>query len=198
MPIRSSEYFIYANRYSSDFQIYNINMSSGMMEEPWTSGIELKEIAIRGRDTPYFQEVVRNPLKFSVTFAFLDTWDEPTIRESIRWLTGHQDYQPLIFSDHLEKIYYALVVEEPTLIHNGFQQGYVKLTFRCSSPYAYSPVMETATFEWTEAPLTITENDFHEGIITGLALDNSGRLTLPAIHNRWHDLSSSMKWSELS
>jgi len=142
--IRESLSFNYAGVSSESMGITNINIDTGMQSEPFFAERSIEEIEIPGNETPYFQRVKSKPLSFAVSFMFNDKWDERKLREVRRWLK--QDYyQPLWFEEEPERIYYALAVEDSTLIHNCLKQGYVTLTFRCDSPYAYSPAVETAS-----------------------------------------------------
>ncbi|WP_345595194.1 phage tail domain-containing protein, partial [Paenibacillus vulneris] len=78
--------FCYDGLYSVDFGLINCKIDSGFFEEPFLSEREISEIKVRGNDKPYFQEVIRSPLEFSLTFAFEDYYDEKKIREIARWL----------------------------------------------------------------------------------------------------------------
>lgn len=151
MTIRSSLYFSYAGKKSSDFGILNINVSNGMLEEPFLSGRELREVIIKGNDIPYFQLLKRLPLSFQVNFAFENTWENTDkIREIARWL-NQSYYQELFFSDDITRIYYALVIDDPILIHNGLMQGYLTLNFRCNSPYTYTPIYQSELFDFSSS-----------------------------------------------
>lgn len=122
--------------------IYNVNISSGMQSEPFAANRSIKEQKIRGNDRPYFQEILIEPLEFTVSFAFSDTWNDEQIKDVARWLTTPSFYSPLLFSDDLEKIYYALFIDSPEIVHNSLRQGYINLKVRCSDAYTYSPVYQ--------------------------------------------------------
>lgn len=145
--IRDSLHFEYAGQTSEDMGLYNINIGRGMANEPFVANIELVEEVIRGRDKPYFKKTRRQPLSFSVAFAFQENWDEDKIREVARWLTNHQIYQPLRFYQNIEdidnsRIFFALIVEGSDIVHNYLKQGYITLTIRCDSPWGYLPIVE--------------------------------------------------------
>lgn len=141
MTIRESEYFVYDNVKSSEFGIINVNVSSGLLEEPFSANREIIEEIIPGNSSPYLYEVREHPLIFNVEFAFKDIWDFDKIRAVGRWLLKPY-YKELYFSSNIDKRYYAMVVDDATLVHNCLKQGYVKLVFRCNSSYTYSPVYE--------------------------------------------------------
>lgn len=141
LPIRSSEYFSYAGINSKDLGIINVNITQGLLEEPFLANREIIEESIPGRIKPYFKHLQYQPLEFTISGFFEEVLDETHLREIARWL--HQDYyQPLWFSDNPERIFYAMYVDDSTLVHNG-QQGYFTLKFRCDSPYSYSTVYTT-------------------------------------------------------
>ena len=165
MTIRQSQWFSYGGQKSSDFGIINVNMDDGMLEEPFIASRDINEIDIRGRDKPYYQGQKQKNLVLQVSFAWLDQFDEDKIRQVKRWLCGgYEYYQPLFFSSNVNKLYYAFVVQDATLVHNAMEQGYVNLTFRTNSPVAYSPVYVTDEYE-CENTLTIEVNN-HGDIVT--------------------------------
>lgn len=140
MPIKDSLWFSYDGIKSEQLGIVNVNVnSSGMLEEQFTASREINEKKIRGRSKPYFNSIEKSPLTIPVNFAFLDTFDEQKIREVARWLTNPTYYKPLFFSSNINRIFYALTVEDSNLIHNALSQGYVQLNFRCNDAYSYSP-----------------------------------------------------------
>lgn len=197
MTIRDSLYFEYAGKKSADFGILNVNVNSnGLLEEPFGSEIELKEVKIRGNDKPYYQGKQRQPLKFSVSFAFEDKWNEQKIREIVRWLLGHEYYQPLIFSNDPERIYYCLVIDEPILLHNGLSEGFVNLNFRCDSPYIYSP-QKIINYDWNEVPLEFNDTNMTQGEIHNLITDSENNLIIDSNKTKWSDLPSDMTWRVL-
>ena len=146
MLIKSSLWFSYAHQNSNDFGIVNINSSDSLFEEYFVSPRELYQTKVRGRDKPYFQGSSRDNLIIPVSFAFKNTWDENKIREIKRWLCTPEFYQPLYFSHDINRIYYALLADDSSLIHNGLSQGYVEMYFHTNSPFAYSPVYISETF----------------------------------------------------
>lgn len=202
ITIRDSLYFSYAGRVSAEFDILNVNLSGGgMSEEPLAASREIHEVSIKGRDQPYFQGTVKDPLRFNVSFAFKNHWDSQKLREVTRWLTEHDYYQELYFTNDIgrdpERIYYALVIDDPTLVHNGLSQGYLNLTFRCDSPYAYAPTRTSQLYKWDKSSHMNTITNFSQGEKLSLISDTDGRLILNPQRTKWSDFSYAMKWSEL-
>ncbi|MNW28317.1 Phage tail protein [compost metagenome] len=149
-------------------------MNSGMQEEVFAAPRSINEISIKGRDKPYFQNNKKEPLQFQVSFAFAETWDKQMISDVARWLTEQAYYQPLFFSDDPEKIYYALCVNDPTIIHNGLNEGYLNLTFRCDAPYAYSPLYTSPVHPWRYQPFTVQVQDTAAGEKNKIFVDAGG------------------------
>lgn len=197
MSIRDSEYFIYDGIRSNDRGIMNVNVNTGMLEENFAYKRDIQEVDIRGR-RPYFQEIKKAPLVFTVSFAFEEDWgDRNHIRDIARWLTGQEYYKPLIFSGDPERIFYAVVIESPTLVHNGLKQGYVNLTFRCNDSYAYSPIYHSKVYDWDEVPVILNRSDFSSGgNIHNLSMNASNQLVLNAVKTKWSSIANK-KWNEL-
>ena len=138
--IRSSKFFTYANVSSKDMHVININTESSMQSEPFFASRTLRNVVIRGRKDPFFQQMQYQVLSFKMSLCLEDGyyWDEDTIRKVARWLC--QDYpQPLVFEDSKSVIYYTICTDEASIVHNCLRQGIVNITMTSSSPYAYSP-----------------------------------------------------------
>lgn len=201
ITIRDSLYFSFAGIKSVDYGILNVNLNSGMQEEIFFPSREIVEEKVKGNDRPYFMRTETEPLKFSVSFAFEETWNTEKIREVARWLTQHDYYQELYFvnEDGLgsERIFYAMFVEDSTLIHNCLKQGYINLTVRCDSPYTYSPIMTSRVYKWNYTPLEIKKNTYSNGIHQSTTTNAQGNLTLNPARPKWSDFSAGTKWSEI-
>ncbi|MCM3274161.1 distal tail protein Dit [Paenibacillus elgii] len=188
--------FYYDGVYSLDMGLINCKVDSGFFEEPFLSQREIHEVSVRGRDKPYFQGVKRSPLSFSLTFAFVDYYDEEKIRAVARWLNSNT-YKPFYTSDNPERIFYCMLESESTLLHNGLKQGYVNVKFRCDSPYSYSPVYTSKLYEWDEVPVTFGESTFSNGTLTNVTTDANGDLILSSAKMTWQSISSTMTWKDL-
>lgn len=188
--------FYYDGIYSLDMGLINCKMDSGFFEEPFLSEREIHEVSIRGRDKPYLQGVKRSSLKFSLTFAFVDYYDEVKIREVARWL-NQERYKPFYTSDNPERIFYCMLESESTLLHNGLKQGYVNVKFRCDGPYSYSPEYTSKLYEWNAVPLTFGETTFSNGTLTNVTTDANGDLILSSAKMTWQNIPSTMKWKDL-
>lgn len=188
--------FYYDGVYSLDMGLINCKVDSGFFEEPFLSQREIHEVSVRGRDKPYFQGVKCSPLSFSLTFAFVDYYDEEKIRAVARWLNSNT-YKPFYTSDNPERIFYCMLESDSTLLHNGLKQGYVNLKFRCDSPYSYSPVYTSKLYEWDEVPVTFGESTFSNGTLTNVMTDGNGDLILSSAKMTWQNIPSTMTWKDL-
>lgn len=161
MAIMESINFSYAGKYSSDFGIYNVSMSSGLYEETFMGSRSISETKVVGSSKPIFHRIEQEPLKFKLTFAFKDTWDDKLIREVARWL-NQSYYKPLFFSEQPDRIFYCLPVDDISLIHNGLKQGYLSITMRCDSHYSYTPIVKSPVYDFsrTEQEKVITINNY--------------------------------------
>lgn len=173
-----------------------------MQEESFAPSAEIIEETIKGRDKPYFQRVKRDPLKFSVNFAFMDTWDTRKISEVAEWLTSPEYYQELYFSNDIgvdpERIFYAMFIEDSTLVHNCLKQGYIKLSVRCDSLYSYSPIMTSREYIWDKSYAEIKNLDFNSGEKqSSLIVNSNGELTLNPSRPMWSLYPTGTTWSDL-
>lgn len=149
MAIAESLYFVYDGIRSDEMGLINVNMTSGMQEETYLPEQTLREVTIRGRDTPYFIETERKPFTLILNFAFTDYFNEEKLRTVANWLGNQPYYKPLYFSDNLDKWYYTLYTGEAKLLHNCLKQGIVQIGMRNISPYTYSPVYESDLLDFT-------------------------------------------------
>jgi len=145
LTVKSCLYFKFDGINSTDYGILNVNVSTGMLEESFLSSREIKEIETRNNEKPYFQMLKRNPLILNLSFAFEDTWDTNKIRQVARWL--NTDYYKELYFPETEQIFYCILIDEPSIIHNGLKQGYLNLNFRCDSPYSYSPIYLSEVYD---------------------------------------------------
>ncbi|MCV3200031.1 phage tail domain-containing protein [Bacillus velezensis] len=144
--IRESLYFLFNNEKSSDYGVTNVNTDSGLVEEPFLGSRTVNETYVKGRPEPYTEGVKQEPKQFPLNFYLGDHFDEKNVRAIKRWLSV-DDYKPFAFSQNLDIVYYAMPVDTADLVHNAARNGYVRLTMKCNSPYAYSRNAITHTFD---------------------------------------------------
>ncbi len=137
MAYKNKKNFVFNNVDSDELSIINVNVDTGMAQEPFLAESTINEIRIKGKTKPYFMKKEYQPLLLNLSFAFVETWDEELIREVAR-VFDVDYYKPLYFEDEDDIIYYCMPIESSTLIHNSLQQGYVEMSFRCNDKYTYS------------------------------------------------------------
>jgi len=147
LTIRESINLSYDGIELSSMGLISVNLQSGMQEEHFLPRKTIKEVKIKGNDAPYFQGISYEPLQFQLTFAFIDSFDTDKIRSVARWLNT-PTYRPLQFSS--DRIYYVMVVDDSNLIHNCLSQGYITLTFRCNSPWSFTPVYDDPVLDFSD------------------------------------------------
>ena len=140
MSIAESLFFMYDSKNSKDMGLINCSVDKpGMSVEPLVSEIEIRESTTRYNDRPFFQGLTRKPLILNLQFAFLDTWDDEKLKNTVRWLCQSY-YKEMYFSDNPNKRYYTIANSAPELVHNSLRQGYINISFRNIDAFNYSPI----------------------------------------------------------
>lgn len=140
-----SMYFIFDGVKSSDMDLYIMRIEhSGFVETPYWGETNVHEEKSRKRLTPYFYGIDREPIEFTVQFVLVDKHMQPkkwTPQERYKianWLI-HDTYKEFQTSDDLGKRYNAIVVSN-TDLNLINTEGYIEVTFRTNSPFAWSPI----------------------------------------------------------
>lgn len=134
-----SEHFIFNGVKSSDMDQYIVRMDSGGVQSPFFGGQDIEEEYVGSRITPYHFGTTKRPIEFTVQISPLDKeWTPQRKSEIGRWLI-HDTYKEFQTADDMGKYYYAIVIEAPNFeLYSN--KGFIPITFRTSSPYAWSPV----------------------------------------------------------
>lgn len=134
-----------------------VNPDGGLYEDYFLPTRTIIEENTPYSDTPYFMGVDIESPTFPITIWIKDWKDRNNLREIARWL--YQPYYcPLVLESSPDQIYYVMLVDESTRIHNGNKEGYVTLSVRCSSPFSYSyPMMHNLSVN-TVADLNINND----------------------------------------
>lgn len=135
-----SEYFIFDGIKSTDKEdMLSVRIEGGFIETPLFGGQDIEEEWIGGDDSSADYGVSMSPIEFTLKIMPLDKEWTPQLRYEIgKWLI-HKDYKSMQFTDDLGKIYYCKCVSAGNLYTMG-NIGYLELTFRTNSPYAWSPI----------------------------------------------------------
>jgi phage-related protein len=149
--MKEALYFVYNGVNSQDLGVTQVQVNNtDMYHEQFMGDITIQEVQIRHRHIPYFQGIVRAPLQFDLTMAF-DQNIVPNCVELIAQTFYVDDYKPFYLANDPNRIWYCMPTGSSTITHDGCGRGYISLTMRCDSPYAYRPtfvseVFSTSTF----------------------------------------------------
>lgn len=122
---------------SEEMGLYNVSTDNGMYKEVFLADKKIVEEKVMGNNKPYFMGIEREPLSFSLTFAFMHPFDSEKKREVARWL--NQDYyRELYFLDNPNRRWLCMPISDSNIVHNGLGAGYLEMEFRCDSPYTHS------------------------------------------------------------
>lgn len=140
-----SMFFIYDGIQSTQMGLYIMRIDhSGFIETPYWGEVNIYEEKTRKKLTPYFYGIDREPIEFTVQFFLADEYMRPkkwTPQERYRiakWLV-QDTYKLFQTSDDLGKYYYAMAVSNTNLnLINS--EGFIEVTFRTNSPFAWSPI----------------------------------------------------------
>jgi predicted phage tail component-like protein len=140
--------FYYNGISSKQMGLINVSVDNGLFKESFISSRKINTVAIKGNDKPYFMGVQREPLQFSLEFAFVNPYDKELISEVAKWLD--QDYyRELYFTENPDRRFMCMPNGDLELIHNGLGNGYIQLNMICDSPYSYSQTFLTTDIDFT-------------------------------------------------
>lgn len=131
-----------------------IRTETGMVETPFFGGQEIQEEWLQGRNSPYTYGTRLTPIEFTILISPLEKEWTPELKGVVgQWLI-QDSYKEFQFADDLEKFYYAKCVNAADL-HLLKKQGYLELTFRTNSAYAWSEE-KIESFDLTNNPTNST------------------------------------------
>lgn len=193
-----SKHFRFNHIHSQDMGVFIARTNKGLYQESFLPQRKIVETKVANRNKPYFQRVELEPLSFKLSFVILD-WDNlQALRRVAKWLFT-DTYKPLVFSSNPDRVFYAMVEGEPSLLHNGAKEGFVELTFRCDSPFSYSTERNFDNVEFRSTNKgAVVASDFTKGDMTNV-INTSNGLTLEKIDTTWGALYKTTKtWGELT
>lgn len=145
--IKDKFYFVFDGKNSKDFGILNAELSTGMYEESFGPSREIVETEVVGRDAPIFHGINDIKEPFDLNLIFEDDFDNEKLDDIQRWLFKDY-YKPLYFEGNEDRIMYVTIIGDPSLIHNGLEQGYFTVTVHPKTPYKVSQIKtETVTVD---------------------------------------------------
>lgn len=174
MPtIKDKINFTFAGINSQQYGLLNIVTDGGMYEELFVATREINETKTRGNSRPLLHSIEESPIEFEMTIAFEDGYSDENIDAIIRWLFVDY-YRPLHFEGKEDRVYMAMIIGSPRIIHNGLNQGYFTVTVRCDSSRLYSPVVLTPLTTVTGTKEITIVSDSHFDIYPEISLLKKG------------------------
>jgi len=146
--------FQFDSKKSTDFNLYLVNLETGVKNVPYSVEREINEEKIRNNSIPYFFGINEQPLYFKVTLFREEEWDYDTRIEITRWLF-QDEYKPFISTDNNSIIYNCIIVDRPEKLLIGNITRMIELNFRCDAPWAWSPSFST-TYDLSDNTTTKT------------------------------------------
>lgn len=187
MPtIKDRLHFNYDGKWSSDFDLINVVLDTGMYEESLVAGRTIIENKSRGNSKPFFSGIEETPLSFELNLAFEGKFSDRKLDEVIRWL--FQDYyKPLYFDGKEDRVFYCMPDGDPIFTHNGLEEGYITVNMRCNSSNLYSPISTTPQYTVTNnGKVTIDiYNQGHYTIYPEISIEkiDDGKVTIVSKNN---------------
>lgn len=139
-----SEYFMYDGIDSRQKGVIAIHKDSGLLQMPFAFKRNVIEEKIKRVNNPYFYGFENESFIFNITIMTMDDieWTDEKRMEIVNWL--YQDeYKPFISGDNTGIIYYCTPINDAKRFDNCLKQGYVTITFKCNSPFGYTPIYNT-------------------------------------------------------
>lgn len=165
--IKSSEIFSFAGETSDKYNIVNININEGMLQDPFYSNRNFNKARIKGRNSSYFQNIQNDPKVFELQLAFDDSIKvtNSMLRAVQNWLCKNDGFHPLYFLEDCEptsdgydfditkpkRIYMAVAIGSSNFNHFGLGGGYFNVTFECKNSYAESLERGNHPYEVSQA-----------------------------------------------
>lgn len=132
---------------SSTYSMKSIRTSGGgFLTETLIGSANIMEVEHPNDFKPHLQKITRTPIEFTKQFALLDAYDRPkdwteVDRQLIANWLFHNEYKPITFSDR-PNIVYNVIASANLNLNTINSKGYVEITFRSNSPYAWKAVRE--------------------------------------------------------
>ncbi|MFQ3543659.1 phage tail family protein [Halobacillus rhizosphaerae] len=178
MPtIKNKLYFNYGGIWSHVFNLIQITTNTGMFEENFVASRDIVETKTKGSDEPLFHGIESSPKEFEMEIAFESAFDEDNIYQIIMWLFS-DTYKPLFFEGSEDRVFYCIAVGEPSIIHNGLNQGYFKITMRCNSSNIFSQNIITPNETVNDSKIITIENVGHFTIFPEISIKKIGTGTI--------------------
>lgn len=133
--------FHYSDEYSGNKGVIKIRTSGGLLTESLLGSVTNQAVKTKNSIKSYIQDSELEPLVIPMALYFDENLDDTTIRGVKKWLS-QDDFQPLIFENQPDKVYYAKIDGSSNLSHNAISSGYVEFDFLTNSAYCFSHKIE--------------------------------------------------------
>lgn len=174
MPtIKDKLHFNFGGISSKTYGLINIVTDNGMYTETLIADRSLNETKVRGSKKPMLHSIEDSPLEFDMTIAFEQSYTDEIINNVIKWLFVDY-YRPLYFEGKENRVFMAIAVGSPQIIHNGLNQGYVELTMRCNSSSVFSPHAVTPLTTVTTSSTITVVSDSHFDVYPEISFKKIG------------------------
>lgn len=141
---------------SRDMKCMQVSMDAGLYEEIFLPQKSIREVKVRGNNTPYHYGVDYEPLNMPMVIKLNDNLSDNEVRAFCRWI-DQPYYKEFYFENRPDRRFYVMYEGDSRRLHNGVVSGIVSINFRCNSPYSYSPVFVSDTYDLSDNPLEGSE-----------------------------------------
>lgn len=169
--IKEQFYFNFDGKESRQFNILAVDIGSNLYEEMLAPTRTVNQTQTsKGRII--FHSVQEEIRTFDLNLAFEEGFDEELIDDIARWLFVDY-YRPLYFEGQEDRVMFAMIVGDSSIIHNGLQQGYFTITIQTNSPYLFSR-LKTNTKTITNTGTIPISNNGHLDVHPELSIKKVG------------------------
>ncbi|MGD6831422.1 phage tail domain-containing protein [Sutcliffiella halmapala] len=145
--MKESLHFVYDGVSSRDMKCMQASLNGGLYEETFLPEKRIIEEKIRGNDTPYHYGVEYDTLSIPMSILFDESFTDDDVRNFCRWI-DQPYYKELYFENRPDRRFYAMFEGVSKHLHNGCKaNSLVLFNFRTNSPYSYSPVYMSDTYD---------------------------------------------------
>lgn len=122
---------------SWDMGVTHVSIDSGLYQDNIGANRNIVEMVNTQTDRRYFKRISRDPVELDMNLMLDENMSDDEIDSVMSWLINEY-YEELYFEDEVDKIYYVLPSTQPQINHNGNNQGYITIKFRCYDGFIYS------------------------------------------------------------
>ena len=173
--IKEEFYFNFDGVNSKDFNLLAVDLGSGLYEEILAPSRTINQTETnnkRRRTRNIFHNIQEGTRSFELNLAFEEGYTEESLDEIVRWLFKDY-YKPLYFENKENRVMFAMISGDSTIVHNGLNQGYFTVTVETNSPYLFSQ-LKTGGRTITNTGVLTLENDGHLPVFPEFSIKKNG------------------------